>query len=58
MKKVGDRVKFVPQGKPWEDDEQLGTVTHILGSRFEVRWDDGDEYTYQADETQVQKLKA
>ena len=42
--KIGDRVKFVPlehdAGEPCE-----GSITHKLGERVEVAWDDGTTCT-------------
>jgi len=44
--KIGDRVKFVPL----EDGEYSeGTITHKLGKRIEVSWDDGETNSYAAD---------
>lgn len=42
--KIGDRVKFVPlehdAGEPCE-----GEITHKLGQRVEITWDDGETCT-------------
>lgn len=42
--KIGDRVKFVPldhdAGEPSE-----GVITHKLGQRVEITWDDGETCT-------------
>lgn len=53
--KIGDRVKWIGQADVRID---YGTVTHVVGKRFEVQWDtpdpDSGEYTftYSADEPQ------
>ena len=50
--KVGDRVKWIGQAEVSVD---YGTVTHVLGKRFEVRWDTPDPdsgedtFSYSAD---------
>ena len=42
--KIGDRVKFVPlPGDAGEPSE--GEITHKLGSRVEITWDDGETCT-------------
>jgi hypothetical protein len=39
--KIGDRVKFVPlPGDAGEYSE--GKITHKLGQRVEITWDDGE----------------
>lgn len=40
--KVGERVKYVSDGQATD----FGTITHVLGERFEVTWDDGETYSY------------
>jgi hypothetical protein len=40
--KVGTKVKFVSESGPIEH----GTITHVLGKRFEVTWNDGESYSY------------
>lgn len=53
--KIGDRVKWVGQAEVSID---YGTVTHVVGKRFEVKWDrpdpdsGEDTFTYSADEPQ------
>jgi hypothetical protein len=43
--KVGDKVIYKSDGP---DNNARGTVTHVLGKRFEVTWDkDGEAYTYE-----------
>ena len=42
--KIGDRVKFVPlPGDAGEYSE--GKITHKLGQRVEITWDDGETST-------------
>jgi uncharacterized protein YodC (DUF2158 family) len=41
--KVGDKVIYKSEGP---DNGCRGTVTHVLGKRFEVTWNDGEAYTY------------
>lgn len=51
--KIGDRVKWTGQV-----GTDFGTVTHVVGKRFEVKWDHPDPdsgedtFTYSADEPQ------
>ena len=51
--KLGDRVVYVSDGP---DGGCKGTVTHVLGKRIEVSWDDGETYSY-ADPVSVRLLK-
>ena len=41
--KVGDKVEWTGSS----DTGQKGTVTHVIGKRFEVTWSDGEAYTYE-----------
>lgn len=42
--KVGDKVVYKSEGP---DNGACGTVTHVLGKKFEVTWSDGEAYTYE-----------
>ena len=45
MYKISDRVVY---GGTGPDRGSKGTVTHVLGKKFEVKWDsDGESYTYE-----------
>ncbi|HZS57572.1 MAG TPA: hypothetical protein VFA65_24440 [Bryobacteraceae bacterium] len=41
--KVGDKVEWTGSSGTGE----RGTVTHVLGKKFEVTWSDGGCYTYE-----------
>ena len=43
--KIGDRVKFAPLSHD-AGEYCEGTVTHKLGSKIEITWDDGEVYAY------------
>lgn len=54
--KIGDRVKFAPlQSDAGEYSE--GTITHKLGGRIEITWDDGDVHSMGADPASRVMLK-
>lgn len=42
--KIGDRVKFVPLPDDAGEYSE-GTITHKLGQRVEITWDDGETCT-------------
>ena len=42
--KIGDRVKFVPL-KHDAGEYSEGNITHKLGQRVEITWDDGETCT-------------
>lgn len=44
MYNIGDRVIY---GGTGPDAGCKGTVTHVVGKHFEVRWDDGETYSYE-----------
>jgi hypothetical protein len=43
MFKIGERVVY---GGTGPDAGTKGTVTHVFGNQFEVRWDDGEVIDY------------
>lgn len=45
--KIGDRVKFVPLDHDAGEYSE-GKITHKLGSRVEITWDDGEVYSMDA----------
>lgn len=42
--KIGDRVEFIPLAHD-AGERSEGTITHKLGQRVEITWDDGEVST-------------